>query len=399
MPRGERGGKKIQLSKSLIEATLRGQHQPTSEPSSASGIRRVVAIAERIAQEPAVPTTESQESRTPPVPDSTTSVAQNAAEESAVVTSAGVEPVGSRLSGSRASSRALKPCQGAPSSSKGAELPAGGVRLSELDRSVKPRLGPPQAIQEIRISLDFNNVLNIAQAGDQEFDGIHPNNVWALKEFIRNNVDRGVRVGVTSYIGTKGSKSQARRTRLFEVVRAYDQSVVDSLQHLGVWIVSSPCDKGIFLQQAGAVVRVDDRLSCLNSCSRSIHTYWVTRSSTFHNTHIIVPSLEQALLTIRTVGKSQQACTRAHSLRSGPYLSDCLFTIFSCTYPALARKSRRVDFFVCAISAALTQRLRGKSRTLDFFVCGPSGVCMEGTSSSSFICRPTRADPGCTACL
>ena len=137
-------------------------------------------------------------------------------------------------------------------------------------------------------------MLNVQQAGDAEFrDGIHPVNVQLLRDFIGKYVDRGVRVGVTSYIGQFGNRSQARRSHLTEVVRAFNRDQPNFNSRLGLRILDTR-KKGLVLNYVGTAVHIDDTLECLDSCDNTIETYWVTRAR-HHNRHYPVDSLRSAL--------------------------------------------------------------------------------------------------------
>ena len=154
-------------------------------------------------------------------------------------------------------------------------------------------LGVEAAIQECRISVDYNHVLNLEYAGDRESPGIHPANVRLLKEFIRNHKDRGVRIGVTSYIGTQGWYSQDRRNHLNQEIAEFNRSETDPKAKLGVCIVDTR-QKGLFLNTTGCAIHIDDKLECLDSCHPSITTFWVSKAKRHHRHHI-VSSLREAL--------------------------------------------------------------------------------------------------------
>ena len=74
------------------------------------------------------------------------------------------------------------------------------------------------ATQEAWVSIDFNGCTNVAKAGDTEVPEIHPYNQAALRDFLSATVDHGVRVGITSYIGVGGPRSQERRASLTQTV-------------------------------------------------------------------------------------------------------------------------------------------------------------------------------------
>ena len=49
MPRGERGGKTTRTSKKLTEQTIRGEHVPKTEPSSATGLEGLDRVRGEVA--------------------------------------------------------------------------------------------------------------------------------------------------------------------------------------------------------------------------------------------------------------------------------------------------------------------------------------------------------------
>lgn len=126
-------------------------------------------------------------------------------------------------------------------------------------------------------------MLNVEYAGDRESLGIHPADVRLLKEFIRTHKDRGLRIGVTSYIGTQGWYSQDRRNHLKQEIREFNRSETDPKAKLGVCIVDTR-QKGLFLNTTGC------KLECLDSCHPAITTCWISQAKRHHR-HRIVSSL------------------------------------------------------------------------------------------------------------
>ena len=150
--------------------------------------------------------------------------------------------------------------------------------------------------------MDFNGVCNVSQAGDQEVSGIHPVTSQYLKDFLRTQGDRGFRVGITSYIGRKGDRSQERRRGLINAVRDFNQGETDSRKKLGVCIVDRPDQKADFLKAAKADGHVDDRLDILDQTRRQVEgivTVWVTTRRHCRD-HAICTSLPEALTIVQS---------------------------------------------------------------------------------------------------
>lgn len=162
-------------------------------------------------------------------------------------------------------------------------------------------VGVHPAVHACWVSVDFNGCLNVAVAGDSELSSIHPSNVVALREFLDTTADHGVRVGITSYIGLYGGKSQERRTSLLNTVRDYNSSVSDPRKRLGLKIVDSRDAKGDFLKNAKAFAHIDDRLSTLNGIledSSGVKTFWCTQARS-NRTHAVVRSVREAIDLIK----------------------------------------------------------------------------------------------------
>lgn len=158
--------------------------------------------------------------------------------------------------------------------------------------SANPTLGTSRVSPEIRISVDFNGVLNVSRAGDQEVQGFHPHNIEILRRFLAENSDRGFKIGITSYIGLSGRHSQERRAQLQGAVRNFNKNQ-DPAQKLGLRILSSR-EKGPFLRETGAICHIDDRLGILENCDQSLKTYWVSRGKS-HRRRICKESLGKVL--------------------------------------------------------------------------------------------------------
>ena len=113
-------------------------------------------------------------------------------------------------------------------------------------------------IREGRVSIDYHNCLDIAEAGDQSVVGIHPRNVQALSDFIRELSGLSYRVGICSYIGERGQNSQTRRAELVSAVTAFNVGRPQN-QKLGLRIVSKSYQKAACLRDCGFSVHIDDR--------------------------------------------------------------------------------------------------------------------------------------------
>ena len=294
MPRGERGGKKEKRSKELVEATLKGEHEPKQEPSSETGLRKVSLISEIVAasvaqsKSAAKPPTkpdlvvEEKESEVPN-PESSSSIKSPVAKtpdqalEERFVEAPSLLPQ-KRLLSEPVGSRPL-----VPSSSAGhpSEFPVASC-------------SPEAALQEIWVSLDFHGCLDVAFAGDTEHQGIHPTNVAKLTSFVQENLARGVRVGVTSYIGRFGQKSQKRRQDLIDSVKQFNRNIPETKAKIGLKILDHR-RKDTFLKSAGAAVHVDDRHDILDNCySEWIQTVQVTNYPS-RSRHTAFRSLSEAL--------------------------------------------------------------------------------------------------------
>ena len=358
MPRGERGGKKNARSKYLSREVYEGRHNPVTAPTSEAGINRRQRVREEVdrQREPVVTTEVRAVPKrgsgsggvnlqaapvTPPKAPAAASSSQggypvvdpvggslassSSAPVSVPVANPIVEPkpklrlprkrdlgevvepkaeARSVVAASTPKQKAVSPVVAKDKSSS--EASSSSRRLSEpvvdlsgsnphVERTSAPSV--PAAIQEYRISIDFNQVLNIQQHGDRECAGIHPYNVQLLKSFLERNQGRGFRLAVTSYIGRTGEHSQERRDQLIRTVREFNRDQVGEENKLGVRVVESR-HKGQLLNPNGVHVHIDDKIICLNSCADSIRTFWVSNPRFPHRRHQSVNSLEQALRII-----------------------------------------------------------------------------------------------------
>lgn len=350
--RGERGGKKTRKSKELARQTLAGKHVPSTAPSSKTGLSRVAEVERRFIQDSIEGAASSSSRPSPAVAEEIRAgpsesefesaslgfveVAVVAEQESSVsptkVSSAVVVPVVVPEPGFQPKTPPKDPPPKAKSATVIQEEPQRVVlrpakvasstlvvppppKKRPVDTSVEPQTckskGPAvefpkrpleRAIQEAWVSVDFNGCANVAKAGDVEVPEIHPYNQAALRDFLSATVDHGVRVGITSYIGVGGPRSQERRASLTKTVREFNASAIDPRCKIGVRIVSGRADKGQFLREAGACIHVDDRLDTLDGVwqeAPNITTFWCTNRPHNRN-HQVVRSLAQALDTIRS---------------------------------------------------------------------------------------------------
>lgn len=374
MPRGERGGKKTARSKELAREVYEGRHNPETAPSSESGLNRRQRVRDEVDREHepvvtvqvrSVPKRSSGSGGSgvpaPVTPPKAPAAAKSSAEP---IVPVAVEPVSVNPSVSSSSvpkaaapvepKRKLKlprkrdlgepvepkakartvvadPVPKEPSVPPVVETPKAGSsakasssssrRLSDqivdltvtnpyVERTTAPFV--PQTIQECRISIDYNRVLNVQQCGDRESKTIHPRNVQVLREFLERNQGRGYRLAVTSYIGQSGIHSQERRDQLLRTIRDFNQGQVGEENKLGVRVVDSR-DKGRLLNPNGVYAHIDDKVECLNSCDDSIRTFWVANPRYPHHRHQSVNSLEQALRVIEEGRVQTSAQSRAFS--------------------------------------------------------------------------------------
>ena len=167
----------------------------------------------------------------------------------------------------------------------------------------EPEPGPAVApvlrgvIREGRVSIDYHNCLDIAEAGDQSVVGIHPRNVQALSDFIRELSGLSYRVGICSYIGERGQNSQTRRAELVSAVTAFNVGRPQN-QKLGLRIVSKSYQKAACLRDCGFSVHIDDREDILYQCRQDgLQVYYVGLRRTAHFDSF--PNVRQALTYVR----------------------------------------------------------------------------------------------------
>ena len=87
------------------------------------------------------------------------------------------------------------------------------VDLSAADQSKTiPRYIPTEDRTEVRFVLDYNGTSNVDRPGGKQFDRFHNDVIQAIVECLKNSPKH--RVGIKSYIGEFGSKSQQRRESL-----------------------------------------------------------------------------------------------------------------------------------------------------------------------------------------
>ena len=128
--------------------------------------------------------------------------------------------------------------------------------------------GLQSVVREGRISVDFHNVLDVAESGDSGCNDIHPQNRGPLADFAREVALVGFRVGICSYIGERGEQSAARRSSLINSVRSFNSGLSQNCK-VGVRIVSKSYEKASCLRDCGFSVHLDDRqdiLAASKSC-------------------------------------------------------------------------------------------------------------------------------------
>lgn len=335
--RGERGGKAARKQKELRERTLRGEYVPKAWTESSGSKEVAVEKAPPVPPLGSLGTTvvtgevvSLQERLNAvrakaglPTVSSFVSVVDTA-EGSGASSSLGVPvavPIASPVEGARASPRPIThpkspsvreslsvpspktaPKAGVSGSSAEVASAAGRgtiVKETTLGEPVssKPKLTPvppklvvapvpsklslakasvPAAITEYRLSIDFHGVLNIAEAGDTSIEAIHALNSNKLREVLGEFATRGITVGITSYIGETGFKSQQRRKNLFDAVVKFNRDQPAGRQ-IGLRIVSTQ-DKSDFLLGAGADLHIDDKGITLQQIQdKGIGTIQITR--------------------------------------------------------------------------------------------------------------------------
>ena len=124
----------------------------------------------------------------------------------------------------------------------------------EMAPEWKTSLVVPKAIraviEEARISIDYHGVLDVAEAGDRESQGIHSVNQRALETFLNQFADQGFKIGICSYIGETGPRSAERRSQILASVMAFN-SDKPLAERIGLRIVTKPPFKAPFLHPIG----------------------------------------------------------------------------------------------------------------------------------------------------
>ena len=121
---------------------------------------------------------------------------------------------------------------------------------------------------ELRLSLDFHNVLDVEEAGARSYSSvINQENRRAICEFICKSSRH--RLSICSYIGLRGRKSQQRRSDLREEVKSVNRWLfsrgVSEEQLIRLLITSDPLKKE--LQREAVSLHCDDKLNILDSCA------------------------------------------------------------------------------------------------------------------------------------
>ena len=132
--------------------------------------------------------------------------------------------------------------------------------------------------RQVRVSLDYSGALNVVSAGRSETDSVHPSCREEIRHFLLQS--RAHRVGICSYIGVSGPKSQQRRDHLPQQV-----------QYLNRWLLSErvPQEQLVGLHitsdQSKPIVRgtvcsthLDDKWTVIEQASqRGTQGHWFTR--------------------------------------------------------------------------------------------------------------------------
>ena len=87
------------------------------------------------------------------------------------------------------------------------------VDLTAADRSADiPRFVPAVDDTEVRFVLDYNGTSNTDRPGSKQLDRFHNDTIQAIVDCLRNSSKH--KIGIKSYIGLHGAKSQQRRESL-----------------------------------------------------------------------------------------------------------------------------------------------------------------------------------------
>eukprot|EP00435_Cladocopium_sp_Y103_P072178 s497_g39.t1 len=104
---------------------------------------------------------------------------------------------------------------------KASSLSAPLLDLTRRDPAVAVPPLPPAPELEVRVSIDYNNTLNVVQAGGRQSDRIDSDAAGAIRTWLKRSPTH--KVGICSYIGTFGDKSQSRRESLTNNVQMFNR--------------------------------------------------------------------------------------------------------------------------------------------------------------------------------
>ena len=105
--------------------------------------------------------------------------------------------------------------------------------LARLSDPIAPKANPKvvstavagDVENQVRVSLDYHNVLDVEFAGARDFNGIRSSCLRAIQHFLQQSVHN--RIGICSWIGLSGRTSQANRTNLIRSVDRANQLLTE----------------------------------------------------------------------------------------------------------------------------------------------------------------------------
>lgn len=275
-PRGERGGAKARRQKELREKTLAGEYIPKADyPETPNFGSQVGSYTSEVRRLPRAQPSERSE------------LGEALKQSSEFPASAGESEHLPRASGSQSSSSrpvsqiattvgSKRPIEESQSESEKASplaarlsQPIGPVwKAGSFEKTESPS-APGQSV-ELRLSLDFHNVLDVEVAGARSYSSvISQENRRAIYEFICKSSRH--RLSICSYIGHRGWQSQQRRSDLREEVKSVNRWLssrgVSEEQLIRLLITSDPLKKE--LQREAVSLHCDDKQDILDSCAWS----------------------------------------------------------------------------------------------------------------------------------
>lgn len=280
-PRGERGGKKTQKQKERRRQVIAGvvipatdcPHQPNygSQRSGPPEVEVVDLIPD--------PASSSSAAAPPAEPAPEAEGSAGDLPDLKVPDSKLIEAADPKLEAEPALSAV---------STGGGEAASSLERLSQpIRESAKlqpgsfPTVASPSVRQEdlqVRIALDFHNVLDVASADGQSYEKIQPEAFAAIARFLlRSNKNF---ITIVSYIGERGFKSQGRRKSLREEVGKLNQRLasqgIERARLVRLLITSDP--KKNELAKEAVSLHCDDKLSILDTCYQNeVIPIWFSR--------------------------------------------------------------------------------------------------------------------------